>query len=487
MPRRCGSKGVDRVTVGALRSGCDQTEPYIHIRGVDEFADSFEASFFAKAFPTLLPFGFGGPGLAEEATPGSIRGISTRREADGAVNHLISSRNKTLWRRAAAVLRRHGGRFATHHILSFLVNISVRSRNRRISMLSVAKENFGKVERIARSLIADRLAAAKIELEGTGKTTGVDVTRLSKTFSLYGYCQPMSREGCMSMRHNILALMVPYGVPAIWFTVNPNDITDSVNLLLAAYRTRDPDAAEEFLRSLDMSFKRLQLSISDPMSSTMFFHREMALFFEHYAMAEGLRHNHDISFIATQRKTKALVYYVTNYATKAEDPIWKRAAAAADLLPVARVVGVPAAECTVEGRFATGGGGGDGVGNKTRQFLMKVANRVFTERTLSQVEVIADLLGDPVEYTNSSVWAYLNVSLLYWHDFRRWRHLRRESGPADAQDQVDESVVEEEAGQRRGPIEAYPHRGGVLQDLWMYDYASLVKLQRAGKDGHSGA
>ncbi|KAM4061061.1 ATP-dependent DNA helicase PIF1 [Hirsutella rhossiliensis] len=58
------------------------------------------------------------------------------------------------------------------------------------------------------------------------------------------------------MRHKILALIVRYGVPAIWFTINPNDITNPVKLRLAAYRTRDPEAAEEFLRSLDMSFKR---------------------------------------------------------------------------------------------------------------------------------------------------------------------------------------------------------------------------------------
>lgn len=84
------------------------------------------------------------------------------------------------------------------------------------------------------------------------------------------------------MRHKIQALIVHDGVPAIWFTINPNDITNSVKLRLPAYRTRDPGAAEEFLRSLDMSFKRMRLSISDPMSSAIFFHREMTLFFEHY-------------------------------------------------------------------------------------------------------------------------------------------------------------------------------------------------------------
>jgi hypothetical protein len=50
------------------------------------------------------------------------------------------------------------------------------------------------------------------------------------------------------------------------------------------------------------------------------------------AMAVGLRHNHDISFIVTQCKSMAIVYYVTNYATKIEDPMWKRVAAVAESL-----------------------------------------------------------------------------------------------------------------------------------------------------------
>ncbi|XP_044717940.1 PIF1-like helicase domain-containing protein [Hirsutella rhossiliensis] len=115
------------------------------------------------------------------------------------------------------------------------------------------------------------------------------------------------------------------------------------------------------------------------------------------AIAVGLRHNHDISFIATQRKTMALVFYVTNYATKVEDPVWKRVVAAADLLPP-RAGDEMADDAEVRGGE---GGGDDGKQNRTRQFLMKVANRVFTERPLSQVEVIADLLGYPTELTNN--------------------------------------------------------------------------------------
>ncbi|KAM4054519.1 hypothetical protein HRG_005358 [Hirsutella rhossiliensis] len=87
------------------------------------------------------------------------------------------------------------------------------------------------------------------------------------------------------MRRKIQSLIVGYSVPAIWFTINPNDITNPVKLRLAAYRTRDPDAAEEFLEGLRDAYKRARLAISDPMSSAVFFHREIKLFFDHYVKA----------------------------------------------------------------------------------------------------------------------------------------------------------------------------------------------------------
>ncbi|EFY94377.2 ATP-dependent DNA helicase PIF1 [Metarhizium robertsii ARSEF 23] len=608
------------------RQGGDASEPYIHVCRGDEFADSLDAWFFAKTFPTLFPFGFGGPRLAEEAiirpeTAANSCGTATRAET--AVRDLLSSRNMSLRTWAGVVLRRHGGRFATHNVFSFLVfNMGVRSRNRRISMLSATRKNFRKVECIVQSLTIDRLVAARAELESSGKTTDVGVKELLRCCSLYGYRQPMSRELRLSMRRKIQSLIVYRGIPAIWFTLNPNDITNPVKLRLAAYRTRDPKEAEAFLTSLDAAYKRTRLAISDPLSSAEFFHREMTLFFEHYvkvgeesvfgrishyygavetnergalhvhgllwlhgnayqssmlgdiqgedqetyrerivkyvdsvfsedldeegfcaiqaersitsdisqllrdnqrfsasfdeeanfcagatqihthsptcvkypmakgkhngslcrfkapwglvdktaftgdgvlrirrshsmvnrwnkAIAVGLRHNHDISFIATQRKTMALVFYVTNYATKVEDP-----ARGDDMA------------------------GDDNRQNKTRQFLMKVANRVFTERPLSQVEVVADLLGYPTELTNNSAWAFLNVSVLYWQVFRQWPHLRAESGAATAEGSVDESILVEEAGQRICRVEAYCHRGDALRRLCLYDYVSLVMLKR---------
>jgi hypothetical protein len=178
------------------------------------------------------------------------------------------------------------------------------------------------------------------------------------------------------------------------------------------------------------------------------------------SISVGLRHNHDISFIGTQTKTLAIVFYVTNYATKLEDPVWKRAAAAAEAL-----------------NASNDSAAGTGSENRTRQFLAKVANRVFTERALSQVEVAAHLLGFGMEFTNNKAWAYLNVSSLYWAIFRRWQHLRYSAG-VDDEGPAEEAVMLENLGQRTTFTQAYPHRGPKLAALSLYDYMSVVKLKR---------
>ncbi|KAM4055439.1 PIF1-like helicase [Hirsutella rhossiliensis] len=206
-----------RAWVGSLAGGVrgrgdGGCEPYIRVsRG--EFTDSFEASFFARTFPTLFPFGVGGPRLVEE----------TMVDA-GKVTANLRGRAVEAW--AEIVLRRHGGRFALHHIFAFLVLTWGAVEEPPGQHVECGRKNFRKVERIS--------------------------------------------------------LIVGYGVPAIWFTINPNDITNPVKLRLAAYRTRDPDAAEEFLEGLGDAYKRARLAISDPMSSAVFFHREMKLFFDHY-------------------------------------------------------------------------------------------------------------------------------------------------------------------------------------------------------------
>ncbi|KAL8303418.1 hypothetical protein RB600_007051 [Gaeumannomyces tritici] len=636
-PAAGGNESIGATWAGSSegqRAG-EASEPYIGVSRGEDFADSLDARFFAKTFPTLFPTGSGGPRQAEEHAEEEGTGGGTHAATE---RGLIASRNMSLETWARMVLQRHGGRFATHYVFAFLVfNMGVRSRNRRVSMLSVTRQNFADVERLVRSLSQERLEKAKAELEVSGKTADEGVKQLLRCLSLYGFRQPMSRESRLSMRRKILSFIIRYGIPAIWFTLNPNDLTNPVKLRLAAHRTRDPEDAEAFLTSLDAAYKRTRLAVSDPFSSAIFFHREISMFFKHYvktgedsvfgrinqyfgavetnergslhlhgllwlqgnmhlssilgdvrgeqqaayrekiiqyvdsvfaedldqeasaavqaersvtsdishllqnteqfaaafgeeanfcagatqihthsptcvkyairrpgkknelcrfkapwglaeetafteegvlrirrnhsmvnrwnkAIAVGLRHNHDISFIATQCRTMAIVYYVTNYATKVEDPVWKRAAAAAELFGVVGK-GVRDSEREGEDDARRPSSADSERGNKTRQFLMRVANRVFTDRTLSQVEVVAHPLGYSTEFANNEAWVFLNVPSLYWHIFRRWRHLRRAAGMEGLGEPVDETVLLEEAGQRVSLVQAYPHRGEILRDL----------------------
>ncbi|OBS15743.1 hypothetical protein FPOA_13469 [Fusarium poae] len=121
--------------------------------------------------------------------------------------------------------------------------------------------------------------------ETVGRTGDEDVKQLLKSLSLYGFRQPMSRESSLSARRKIKSDIIRDGIPAIWFTLNPIDITNPVKLRLAAYRARDPDEAEAFLMIFDLAYKRTGLAISDPLSSATFFHREVSMFFKHYVKA----------------------------------------------------------------------------------------------------------------------------------------------------------------------------------------------------------
>lgn len=121
-------------------------EPYVLVSRGQDFADSFDTWFLAKAFPTLFPWGRGGPRQAEECLAGAdamFRAVDT----EFAAQQLVSSRNMSLEAWAKLVLQRHGGRFASHPVLAFLVfNMGVRSRNRHVSMGSVGKSDFPEVE-----------------------------------------------------------------------------------------------------------------------------------------------------------------------------------------------------------------------------------------------------------------------------------------------------------------------------------------------------
>lgn len=95
--------------------------------------------------------------------------------------------------------------------------------------------------------------------------------------------------------------------------------------------------------------------------------------------------------ILTRSKGLAMVYYITNYATKLDTPMWRRIVHAADVLRQLH----GSAETSRQQPAPASGPDRQrpAVLNKSRQFLMRVANRIFSERQLSAVEVCYHLLG----------------------------------------------------------------------------------------------
>lgn len=621
-------------------------QPFVRVERGADFADNLHEDFFPRTFPKLFPWGRGGPKALSEPDS-SLHNAS--EHAQRSANHSLN-----YW--ARYTLLRHGGRFATHPVFCFLAfNILLRATNRRISMVRMARGSFNRLERVYGRLTTERLKRAMEELRETRTTTDPEISFLLRELSIFGHAQPLSNETRLLMRRKIQAVNIWTGMPAIWITVNPNDINNPVKMRLSIHRLHEYDTAKELLADLRGRYDRIALSTMDPVSAAIFFHREISLFFEKYvrtgqesvfgkishyyatvetndrgslhlhgllwlegnmqlpsliddmakpkeeeyraqvvryldsvfhecldeeagkavrkerkpidpveelmhdtealaavfdkesnyiayccqvhshtytcikyslkglvgedvhkrkrtacrfnapwktvdesgftedgllkirrnhplvnrynkAMAVGLRHNHDISMILTKTKGLAMLFYITNYATKLDTPMWKRLIFAADVLRQLR----ESAAMHPGPNLAKQGAQCQAVVNESRQFLMRAANRIFSERQLSAVEVCYFLLGYQTDFTNVPHWSYINLTALYWTIFRRWIHLRRQANTQTDVEEPSETVQFRESGRTLLYLDAYAYRGRVLRDVCLYDYMSMITLERRG-------
>ncbi|KAM5529293.1 hypothetical protein FOXYSP1_17137 [Fusarium oxysporum f. sp. phaseoli] len=558
-------------------------QPFIRVERGADFADSLHEDFFPRTFPKLFPWGRGGP-KGPSLPDGDPRGALG--SAQSGTNHSLNYWTKY-------VLQRHGGRFAVHPIFCFLVfNILLRSTNRRISM------------------------------------TPDDRPLENSTGGNAGH-QDHDRSGYL-----VLAPLTVHIWPrAAALQRNPALDAEEDTVIEHLDRLHDRDAAKELLIDLRGRYDRISLSIMDPVSAAIFFHREVSLFFEKYvktgqesvygkishyyatvetndrgslhlhgllwlegnmdlpsliddmtkneegeyraqvvryldsvfnecldeeagravrkerkpidpideimnntvtlsgafdnesnfiayccqvhshtytcikyslkalaiegagqhrttacrfkapwklventgftedgllsmrrnhalvnrynkAMAVGLRHNHDLSMILTKTKGLAMVFYITNYATKLDTPMWKRLVFASDVLRQLR-------------ESASLGG------------------QVFPSKmpSLSAVEVCYFLLGYQTDFTNVPNWSYINLTALYWTIFRRWPHLRRQACTQIDAEEPSETVQFRQNGRTLLYLDAYAYRGPVLRDTCLYDYMSTIIVERRrGRD-----
>ena len=122
-------------------------EHYISVCHGSQFLDSFgDNDFFPACFPTLFPYGKGGP-------------RPTHHESGGGKNF-----NMREW--AGNLLQRHGGRFARHPIFSFLVfDIEARLTNARVASARVESARYDQVCEAVQKLDKETLTKAAEDLK----------------------------------------------------------------------------------------------------------------------------------------------------------------------------------------------------------------------------------------------------------------------------------------------------------------------------------
>lgn len=176
-----------------------------------------------------------------------------------------------------------GANFATHPTFPFMIfNMLIRSENRRISYLRMEKASFRRVEEIVRTLTPDRVARAEEEYRETRRTTDGEISFLMRELNAFGHRKHMSNEERLLFRRRIKSLCLKHGMPCIWFTINPNDLTNEVNMKLTASRVAQGPGLNLLIQKFRDQVGRIQHVVRDPVSSATFFHREIELFFKHY-------------------------------------------------------------------------------------------------------------------------------------------------------------------------------------------------------------
>jgi hypothetical protein len=155
--------------------------------------------------------------------------------------------------------------------------------------------------------------------------------------------------------------------------------------------------------------------------------------------------------------------------------MWKRLVFAADIL---RQLRESATLGHTGPNLAEQGTQRQAVANESRQFLIRAANRIFSERQLSAVEVYYFLLDYQTDFTNVPHWSYINLTALYWTIFRRWIHLHRQASTQTDAEEPSETVQFRESGWTLLYLDAYTYRGRVLRDVCLYDYMSMITLER---------
>jgi hypothetical protein len=179
------------------------------------------------------------------------------------------------------------------------------------------------------------------------------------------------------------------------------------------------------------------------------------------AMTVGMRHNIDVELLNNNKQSLSKLYYVTNYATKLQTPMWRRLALGQEIRQGVGTEGNSMHET-------------EAVTNSVRQFFMRWANKVSSDREVSAVEACYHILGYETDFTPIRKWANIYLGSLYAFLERKMVSHRFQI----AESAEDEMVTLTVQGPYINRYQAYLERGHHLKELCFWEYNSLIQLHR---------
>ncbi|KAA1476552.1 hypothetical protein DENSPDRAFT_785160, partial [Dentipellis sp. KUC8613] len=207
--------------------------------------DPNRENFFEKAFPVLFPYGRGGI------------------EADRPV--LLSFTEHVRW-----ALQYHDRRFRTHETFPYVAfGIEQRREALNSARIQMRRSNFEADARLLSSVTVEKLEEAAHQEERHEPITDPGVRLLRQHIHATGGRVRGSDQARYSLRSQIWSTALFKGPPALWITINPNDLHDPICQIFAGEKI-DLDA---FLSTAGPDkHRRAQNVANDPYAAAKFFH-----------------------------------------------------------------------------------------------------------------------------------------------------------------------------------------------------------------------
>src|SRR5579871_2826950 len=183
-------------------------------------------------------------------------------------------------------------------------------------------------------------------------------------------------------------------------------------------------------------------------------------------IAAAIGSNQDLSFLATRSKALALLYYITNYATKDEASTYRMVTKAAIIKKTLEQAEQAFNNPTNEERISLEKG--------MLNFCLRVFNRMSHDKEVSGVQVASSLLQLPAYYTPPTELHRINLYYLR----RRLQSIIQHSDDDSGRNE-EQVAVKSNRNVLVSVFDDYKWRGSDLKDLCLYEYVKIVRKRPA--------